>query len=98
MQTPTQSTEETKPKPRYPDLMPGRDVHYINSRGDCCAAKVTKVINKSVGLVSIVVFDGVYGRSQSIPETVASLQNIGPGKSIGQWHWMRECPNHDTET
>lgn len=100
MATPIQSTDlEVKApptnQPKFPGLVVGRNIHYMNGRGNCCSATISKVRNRNEGLIDTTVFGGIFARSDSHPEAAVVVNNVKPGKITGQWHYMRECENYD---
>lgn len=93
MNTP-QVADAVKANP-FPGLVVGRSIHYVNGKGECCSATVSKVRQKKDGLIDVVVFGGVFLRSEIYPEAAVIANNLKHGKVTGQWHYMRECEADD---
>lgn len=68
-------------------LTTGRIVHYTDESGECQAAVVSKVWNKSTGLVNLHVFPE---SSASRPVTSREFDSDGTHK-LYTWHWTEKA-------
>lgn len=76
-------------------LVVGRNIHYVNGKGECCAAIVSKVRKREEGLLDVTVLGGIFLRSDHYPEAAVIANNVKPGNITGQWHYMRQCEADD---